>query len=114
MAGNEVRSAIRELVRVTAMWFGLGEPASEGDPNAPERRAAYVFMQTTAAVALGAVTALVYIGFKGGPVPADWPAPYLPLFVPLAIAVARRPAIGVWLLAAAVPAGGLVTVLVMT
>ncbi|MCO8276281.1 hypothetical protein M1L60_37455 [Actinoplanes sp. TRM 88003] len=114
MAGNGVRSAIRELLQVTAMWFGLGEPDPANGRTPPEQRAAYLFVQTLAAVVLGVTAAIVYLVVKGGPVPAGWPVPYLPLFVPLAIAVARRPATSLWLLAAAVPAGALVTVVVAT
>jgi hypothetical protein len=114
MAGNGVRSAVRELLQVMAMWFGLGEPGTDGRRTPPEQRAAYMFVQTAAAVALGATAALVYALVRDQPVPVDWPAPYLPLFVPLAIAVARRPAASLWTLAAAVPAGGLVIVAVLT
>nr|WP_221381845.1 hypothetical protein [Actinoplanes polyasparticus] len=113
MAGDGVRSGIRELLQVTAMWFGLGEPEADGRKGPAGQRATYLFVQTAAAVVLGVAAAAVFILVRDEPVPADWPVPYLPLFVPLAIAVARHPAAAPLPLAAAVPAGALVTVVVM-
>jgi hypothetical protein len=107
MAGDGVRG----LLQVAAAWFGLGDPPADGGTRL---RPTYLFVQTAAAVALGAVAAVVYIVVEGTSVPTDWAVPYLPLFGPLAIAVARRPGTALWPLAAAVPAGGLVTVVVLT
>ncbi|MBM2615345.1 hypothetical protein JIG36_07185 [Actinoplanes sp. LDG1-06] len=48
------RQGIRELVQVTGMWLGFGEPDTEADP-APRTGPAFLLVQTMAAIALAAL-----------------------------------------------------------
>ncbi|WP_249997911.1 hypothetical protein [Actinoplanes sp. M2I2] len=113
MARDDARTPVRELLQVLTMWFGWGEP-EPGDGAAPAgRRAGYLLVQTVAAVVLGLLAALIFLGVRGGPVPVGWPAPYVALFVPLAIAVARRPADAPLPLAAGLVAGALIAAVVL-
>ncbi|GAA0518804.1 hypothetical protein Ade02nite_78450 [Paractinoplanes deccanensis] len=117
MGGNwGVRAAARELVEVTAMWLGMGEPGTDpgtgpqAPPAPPRPGAAFMVVQTLAAVALGALLAGAWAIFFERDVRTLYLAGYLPLLVPLAIGVARRPAAAAVPLAAALPVGALTVV----
>jgi hypothetical protein len=108
------RAAWRELLQAMSMWFGLGEPDSEGTAP-PARTAGYMVIQTLAAVMLGALLAgarEVWAHYFDRDFDALFLPGYVPLMLPLVIAVARRPADAVAPLAAALPAGVLVVVAV--
>ena len=102
-----VRMAVRELLQVTGMWFGLGEPDTGDRPASPAAGAGYLTMQTLAAVMLAALVAVGRSALVDRAMPAGFPAPYLIVVIPLAIAVARHPAAAPVPLAAALPAGAL-------
>ncbi|MEU8820967.1 hypothetical protein [Actinoplanes sp. NPDC048796] len=109
-----VRVAVRELLQVTGMWLGMGEPDGDGDgAPAPARTgAAFMAVQTLAAVVLGALLAGVWALLFQQQVRTLFLLGYLPLLVPLAIGVARHPAAAVAPLAGALPAGALAVVAV--
>jgi FtsH-binding integral membrane protein len=109
-----MRHAVRELLDVAGLWFGLGEPA-RGQPV--RRGAAFLTVQTLAAISLAALVAAVVSALRQpGLAAGSLPAAYVILAIPLAVAVASRPAGSVLPLAAALPAGavaGVVTHLLL-
>ncbi|XVV14693.1 hypothetical protein ACQP2X_10275 [Actinoplanes sp. CA-131856] len=108
-----VRTAVRELLQVTGMWLGMGEPEGDGTTAPPPRAGAgFMAVQTLAAVALGALLAGAWSVFFRSEVRTLFLVGYLPLIVPLAIGVARNPRAAVVPLAGALPAGALAVVAV--
>ncbi|XVU27480.1 hypothetical protein ACQPZJ_10730 [Actinoplanes sp. CA-054009] len=108
MNGVGGRAAVRELLQVTGMWLGMGEPDGDGTPAPPPRAGAgFMAVQTLAAVALGALLAGTWSVFFRSEVRTLVLVGYLPLIVPLAIGVARRPRAAAGPLAGALPAGAL-------
>ncbi|GAB2589550.1 hypothetical protein Aab01nite_41450 [Paractinoplanes abujensis] len=105
MGDNGARQGIRELVQVAMMWLGFGEPEESAAPA--RTGAAFLLVQTVAAIVLAIAAGVIYAAVKEDAVPATWPLPYLLLVLPLAIAVARRPGAAPLPLAAALPAGAL-------
>ncbi|SNY50824.1 hypothetical protein [Paractinoplanes atraurantiacus] len=112
MISGGVRAAVRELLQVTGMWLGMGEPDGDGAPEPPRAGALFMAVQTLAAVALGAALAGAWALFFQQQVRTLFLLGYLPLLVPLAIGIARRPAAAAVPLAVALPVGGLAVVAV--
>ena len=92
------------------MWFGLGEPDARGGPVPRSTGALFMLVQTLAAAALGAAVAAIWAALSGRTVPVTFAPGYLPLLVPLAIGVARRPHAAVVPAAAGLLTGAVVTV----
>ncbi|MFF5083036.1 hypothetical protein ACFY36_38835 [Actinoplanes sp. NPDC000266] len=107
-----VRVAVRELLQVTGMWLGMGEPDDAGAPAPPRAGAGFMAVQTVAAVALGALLAGAWSVFFQSEVRTLFLVGYLPLIVPLAIGVARQPRAAAGPLAGALPVGALAVVVV--
>ncbi|MBL7256656.1 hypothetical protein [Paractinoplanes lichenicola] len=112
MGENGTRQGIKEFAQVATMWLGFGEPDTPG--AVPARPGAlFMIVQTVAAVAVGAVVAVIRATLTDRELPASFPLPYLLLAIPLAIAVARHPAASPIPLTAALPSGALVAVLAL-